>query len=346
MSPRGRKLLGVGLAALFGALSVSAAPREALAQDAVEAAALLRFQRARELFTAERWEPALAEFRAALGLVSSPNTRLYIARCLHNLHRNAEALLEYQRAGAEAADRAAREPRYQNTRDTAREEAAVLEPLLGRLVLHLGNPPQGLEVRLGDRVVPPVLFGVPAPVDVGELEVRASAPGYLAFQRRVTVTSGATTELQVTLSPDPAAQREELSRARSGQPPRMVEVQTGGALRWVGVAVGGAGLVGGAVLLGVFGSQASARFNELRTACPAGCPDMESRIAEGERAQTIANASLGVGIGLVAVGAVLVAVGGPRTERRPAPAERAAVRVAPWVELGGATRAAGLAGSF
>src|ERR1700744_5476021 len=41
-----------------------------------------RFVRGKDLLARNRYDDALAEFRASLDIVSSPNTRLEIARCL------------------------------------------------------------------------------------------------------------------------------------------------------------------------------------------------------------------------------------------------------------------------
>ena len=84
-----------------------AAPTPASAQLSAAAEAQLRFSRGRQRFVAHDFAPALEEFRASRSLVNSPNTQLYIARCLRGLGRNAEALGEFQRAAAEAADRIA-----------------------------------------------------------------------------------------------------------------------------------------------------------------------------------------------------------------------------------------------
>jgi hypothetical protein len=99
----------------------------------------------------------------------------------------------------------------------------------------------------------------------------------------------------------------------------MITVREGGGARYAGIAIAAVGAVAGGVLFGVFGSQATARYNELRRDCPTGCPEMETRIADGERAQLIADISLGGGIALVVLGGVLAIVGGPREVQRPAP---------------------------
>ena len=76
-------------------------PSSVDAQLSGQAHAQLRFARGRQLFVGHQYAQALEEFQAARSLVGSPNTQLYIARCLRGLGRNAEALVEFQRAVGE-----------------------------------------------------------------------------------------------------------------------------------------------------------------------------------------------------------------------------------------------------
>jgi hypothetical protein len=334
----------LALVVAAGSAAIVSQPRAAHAQGANEQAAQIRFGRGRELFVARNFEGALTEFRAAVALVPSPNTRLYLARCLHNLNRNAEALIEYQRAGAEAADRAAREPRYGATRDTARSEASQIEPQVGRLVIHVSNAPDGMTVNAGGTEVPSALYDVPSPYDPRAVEVVAQAPGYLPFRTQANVTAGGTAEVTIALQRDPNAARAEVTSSAppaGPPPPRMITVREGGGLRFAGIGIAVVGAVAGGVLFGVFGSQASARYTELRRDCPTGCPEMETRIAEGERAQLIADISLGGGIALLVVGGVLAIVGGPHEVQRPAPNTASARGSRPVFSVWGAPNANG-----
>lgn len=340
--------------ALSGLAATCFCGRVARAQTANDGAAQIRFQRGRELFAAHDYGAALPEFRAAVGLLSSPNTRLYIARCLHGLDRNAEAVIEYQRAGAEAADRATSEPRYATTRDTARAEVAVLEPLLGRLVIHVPNAPAGTIVTAGGTQVPGALYGVPTPSDPHPVEIVANAPGYLPFRARASVSPGATSDVTVVLRPDPAAARVASlsSRVPSSAPPpaRRVSVRQGGSVRLAGLGVAAVGLVAGGVMFGVFGSMATAQYNNLRTSCPTGCPEQETNIAAGERSQLVADLALGAGAALVVIGGVMAIVGGSHDVSRPARDRPNARQPQQWTVWGstasGTGGLAGLAGMF
>jgi hypothetical protein len=96
------------------------APAEATAEQRDQAQD--HFTRAREQYGAGKLEEALASFKASLDVVASPNTRLYVARCLRELGRLAPAYVEYQHT----ADDAKSDARYDKTRAAAIEEQREL----------------------------------------------------------------------------------------------------------------------------------------------------------------------------------------------------------------------------
>ena len=80
-----------------------------------------------------------------------------------------------------------------------------------------------------------------------------------------------------------------------------------------GFVVGGLG-VASLAAFAALGSMASSQYDELLRSCPRpSCtPQRVGEIDDGERLTTMANVALGVGAGAVVVGAVMIAVGGPR----------------------------------
>ena len=227
-------------------LCTAIAPRTASAQVGSEGQAQVRFQHGRQLYAQHDYQNALAEFRGAVSLVGSPNTRLYIARCLHELGRNAEALIEFRRAAAEAADRVASEPRYGVTRDTARSEASAVETRVGAVTVNVADVPEGASVAINGVPVAPAGWGVATPFDPGDAEVTATAPGRVAFRQQVTVHVGETAVVNVELPVDVAAQQaQQASVSPSPAPveqiaptPTTHTVRQGGMLRLAGIPVG------------------------------------------------------------------------------------------------------------
>ncbi len=287
-----------------------------------EAASQVRFTRGRQFFSAGQFEQALGEFRAALELVRSPNIRLNLARTLRQLNRFAEAYNEYMRSAAEASDRASSEARFAATRDTARTEANEILPRIGRLMVSAPNAPPGTTISVGGTGLPAAGWGIAAPYDPRDVEVTATAPGYLAFRQTVTVRATAESSVTVTLRVDPdAARRAAAARAAAARQTANAPVATvptemrwvGGAPRLVGavlMVIGGLGVGGG----GIFGAMAQARYDDLRRRCGGleMCgQEFNGELNSGQTLVTLSNIALFGGGGLLGVGLIMVAVGGP-----------------------------------
>lgn len=330
----------IGAAAVVSALGL--VPRAAHAQtptaattqaegDPVEAQR--RFDHARALFEQNDFANALPEFQSSLGMFRSPNTRLYIGLCLARIGRLGEAHTALSLAAQEAAELAPREARYAGTRDLARRELETLTPRVARLAVQVAAPVTGLRVRVDNAALPETLYGVEQTHTPGEVVVTAEAPGFLPFSQVVRLGARVTSTVAVRLQPDPNAA---VSTTPVGTPVETpgVVVRRGGGGRVAGVVL----TVLGAASLGAFayfGNDASERYEALRDACGnRRCPASRTfQIDEGEQAQTYANVALGVGLGAITVGAILIAVGGARTERVPAAAPpTAALRWRPLID--------------
>src|SRR5262245_23022880 len=123
---------------VLGALT----PHRAQAQDAVYAQQ--RYDKGVTLFGQGQYDAALAEFRGSYQILASPNTHLMIARSLGELGQLVEAFGEYEAVAREAADRAAADPRYALTEETARNELAALRRRLAFVRVLVTNAPAGL----------------------------------------------------------------------------------------------------------------------------------------------------------------------------------------------------------
>lgn len=371
MTARGSGRAWLLALALSGA--ATAAASTAAAQSANEAAAQVRFQRGRELFVANDFNGALTEFRAANQLVGSPNTRLYIARCLRGLGRLGEAYIEFQRAGAEAADRAVNEPRYAASRDAARQEMDVIRPQIGNLTIHAPHAPEGLEVRVAGAVIPTAMMDVAMPTTPGSVEITATAPGRLPFRQEATVRASATTELSVEMRVDPNyvppssgntnnsnsntnTNNQNGGDERPPTPPRLVRVTEGGGARIGGFVVAAVGLGGLGAFIG-FGTMANSRFTSLQSVCGTSgpCPDTaahRANIDEGEMFQTAANIGLIAGGVALVAGTVMIIVGGPKerfvpeSELRPQARRRVSPQWAPVIAPSAGGASAGVVGVF
>ena len=311
----------LALALLTGATGALAQSQEAIAQT--------RFGKGRELFLAQKYDAALAEFRAATELFESPNTRLYIARCERELGHYTAAYVEFQRAGTEAADRAKADPRYAVTRDSAKQEGAALESKLGHVTVLAPGAPQGATFAVNGTPLVSAGLGYAAPIDPGRVLVTAQAPGYLAFKRAIDVAAGEGVEITVKLEVDPNAKKVEPGTTTTTtdtppatpptttttttppiETPPVVSEKVGGGVRVVGFVIGGLGLAGVGTF-GVLAGLAQSKFDSLKSECGGPCDaSYESKIHSGETLQLAANVTLGVGLGAVLMGTIMVAAGG------------------------------------
>ncbi len=264
----------------------------ASAQDVVFLAQQ-RYDAGLTAYEAGRVDEALEHFRASFGMVHSPNTRLMVARCLRNLERFAEALMEYELTAREAEDRARTEARFGATRDAALEEGAEVEPRVGRVRLSIAERPDGLVIRIGSREIPVEALEVAIPVDPGSVSVQASAPGHRAAERSIEVRAGATEQVELALEPEAIASTPEPSAA----PPSSAPASSIAAWTSTGLFLAASGV---AVALGV---AAQSRYDGLASQCGgAPCPsDLAGAIAEGRSFEA------GFYVGLAVAGAAAVA---------------------------------------
>ena len=282
---------------VFAALVGLCVPAVASAQDNT-AFAQQRFTRGTTLYDARDFPHALEEFRASVELYGSPNTRLYLGRCLRELGRLDEAVPEFERAMREAGDRAQLDPRYAQTRDVAQVELLQVEPRVGRLTLTIPGVPDGASIRVNERTVPVAALGIAIPVMPGPVTITIEAAGFEAEQRASEVAAGREVTIGVVLRA--RAQAGGFTEVSSLRRPveRVRPTTPAGGLRrslaWIGVGVGVVGFAGFAG----FYVLASGRYDDLGARCAAGgCSSItESDVAGGRTYQGLTNVSLGVGI--------------------------------------------------
>lgn len=267
----------LGLLALVPA-QASAQPSTAIAQQ--------RFRQGQTSYDAGRYAGALEHFRASLESSDSPNARLYVARCLRQLGRLSEAVLEYEWTVQVATERARQLSRYAATEQAARKELAELEPRIARLTLRLETPPPGTEVFLQGIQLTRAAFGIPLPVMPGPVSIVVQAPGHERLERQVTLSAGEAHVEPLNLVAMPA-----FSAAPPALPaPTRWERKAG----WISAGVGAAGLA----TFGACSWLADKRFDSLLEQCGGGpCPsELQSSVQGGRRLQRAAHVSLGVGL--------------------------------------------------
>lgn len=261
------------------------------------------FVKGSELFKAKKFSLAIEQFKLSYATVPSPNSHLYIARCLAAMGETRLAWLEFEKVSEEAAARAATEPKYAPTRDSANVERDELGAKLGLLTVDVMRPDPAATLRIGSWDVPRERWGRPYPVEPGTYEARLESPGRPVVRTTVSLAPGSrrAVALDGGVAVGPIAQGP-VKPASSGS--KLSPLRIGG------IAAAGVGVVG-MVMFAVSGAMSQGTYSDLKTKCggdTGGCKglDVSADISKGQTQQAIANAGLIVGIVGVAAGATMI----------------------------------------
>ncbi|HWO25240.1 MAG TPA: hypothetical protein VNO30_41155 [Kofleriaceae bacterium] len=289
--------------ALVLALALAAA-RPAAAEDRVAKADALFAEGVK--LRDSNLELACAKFGQSLQLnPQAIGVLLNVAMCDEKQGRTASAVRRYKETRERAIEMSF--PEYQKAAD---QKLAALEPEVPRLTIRFEQPPAPqTKVVIDDQVVPLAALEA-VPLDPGERVIVISAPGRIAFQRRITLASRERRDLVV-----PALQRP-TSRRTIGK---------------LTVAGGGVALATGVVL----GLVARGRYKDAEAGCAPGDPPLcvKQDYDAIQSARQLGN--IGTLVGGAGIAAALV--GGYLWLLTPKPsAEHHRVSVVPRVGQGGA----------
>jgi hypothetical protein len=286
-------------ACLLVLLWIVAAPTVAAAQS-VEAdrdAARALAEAALGLYSEGDYAGALDRFRAAERIVHAPPHALYIARCLANLGKLIEARATYRELRAEEPPTDA-PAAFREAWLKAERELAAVERRVVRLRIELSPSPASARVSIDGRSLAPPELADDIALDPGPHHIAARAEGYRDAERDVTLAEGSRETVTLTLAPLAGPDAESSDGASDGQSV---------ALPAVVIALGGAGLVVGAVT----GGLAIDKQNELADACPqkTGCSAENKQIEDDGRALGTASTVAFIAGGVIAgAGIVWLAV--------------------------------------
>jgi hypothetical protein len=336
-----RRFVPAALLAL--ALAAPSAARAQSRDDVARADAL--FNAAKALTDAGQYADACAKFAESKRLAPGLGVTLYLADCYERIGRTASAWTEFRSAEGLARERNDRRA------DVARARAQALEPRLQRLTVVVAPTvsQDGLQVLRDGIPVAREEWGLAVPVDPGDHAVVVSSPGHApkTFTAKTSAESPSATVRVEGLDdggpavtppvPLPSAAQPPPSTATTGLPEvpptgTVVPEDKNATRRWIGLGVGGLGLVG--VGIGsVFGIVAKQKFDQSNQAqcnastdkcLPPGFPMRK----DAESAATASDVSFAIGGALVAAGLVLYV-----TAPKPQPA--AGVVVTPAAVAGG-----------
>lgn len=279
-----------------------AQPAAAAPDEAATKKATALFLKGSEFFKVNRYALALEQFRQSYATVPSPNSRLYIARCLAALGEHREAHREFSKVIVEVDARGPGDQKYAPTRETARVEREELNPKVAIVTITPPAAKLDLTVRVGGEIIPPVQWNTPIAVTPGLVPVDIQIGNQAAAAQSLTLAAGE--KRTIVLDASPAVQAAS-GKGQGAEPPR--ETKGGGSLmRPVAYAAGGVGVVG-MVMFAVAGSMSKSTYSKLESQCgQAPCPStLSGDISKGKTQQTVANVGLGLGLVGLAAGTTM-----------------------------------------
>lgn len=311
---------GLAAAVLLASLAVqspvlaqtttASGPTETEEKDEYRAVARRMAEEAAALYQEGKYDEARDLFRRAYALHAAPTLALWEARSLQQLGRLVEAEERYavvQRHQIQPEDPTV----FREAVAEAREEFVRLRERIPTLTITLqGTSPTavGVQVLIDERPIKPALVGYPTPVDPGTHTVRLLLNGKEQDRASVTLQERSRTPIELSViaaRPAQAAKRVAMPIPRD----RAVEDRgpsTRRAVGWIGVGVGGAGLVTGAVA----GLLALDRYQKLEDDCDPGtgvCPASSTDDLNAFRAlRTVSTVGYVVGAVGVPAGMILV----------------------------------------
>ncbi len=304
--PRSRWFL-IGLAVAVALAVVG--PRRATAQSA---AAEVLFQAGKQLAAEGRLEEACAKFDASDRVEASVGTELNAADCHERVGQLATAWAMFLRA----AGNAGRAGNDGDREAEARRRATALESRLAYLTISVPDSSRvdGLLIERNGEVVDPALWNTGVPVDPGEYEIVGQAPGRDPWSSHVSVAHEAD-KLSVEVPrfkplADLVAQPDHGPGVVAPLPVPGTVVAAGRAtpgtftiLRKVSIGAAAVG-VGGIVAAVVFGRDARDLQRQADARCPgATCGDQHALDVNDSAQQAALKSNLGLGVGVVALGA-------------------------------------------
>jgi hypothetical protein len=285
-----------------------AAPTEDAAKKATA-----YFMKGSDFLKAKKLTLALEQFKLSYAAVPSPNSHLYIARCLAAMGDVRAAYAEFDKVIDEATERGKTEDKYLPTRDTAKTERDELRSKVALVTITVVHATPATTVRLGDTEVPREQWDKPFAVAPGAVEARISTGDKPGTSQSATLTAGQTQTLTLDGAAAPTAVATSNDSAPTSKP-------RSSALRPAAIVAGTVG-VAGFVMFAVAGSMSQSTYDSLQKDCGLSpCPASRAGdISSGKTQQTLANVGLVVGAVGVAAGATLFVLSLKKSKSAPAP---------------------------
>jgi len=213
------------------------------------------FNEAKKLIADGRWADACPKLEESQKLDPGIGTEFNLANCYEHTGRSASAWATFLNVAGDA--KAASQPAREKV---ARDRAAALEGKLAKLVITVrASDASTLKVTRDALEVGRGQWGTPLPIDTGEHQIVASAPGKKTWEKTVRVpVDGVSVQVEIpALQDDPGAAPMPVGPSRPGEngavaaapvtdtgPSAAPNEHPGRTQRTVGAVVGAVGIVG------------------------------------------------------------------------------------------------------
>jgi hypothetical protein len=343
-----RSLRTLSLAFALTGLMISPAAAETSEEEenARHEAARVAGEAGLKLYSATRWQEAFEAFQRAESAFHAPTLVLYMAHCQRMRGKLIDARTLYQQVVSEALGPGAPN-QFLTAQLLARGELDRIRRRISGVVLTIkGASADRVRITV-DGAPLPTSTGTPQDLDPGEHTLTATAPGAAPIQRTITLTEGATTELELAFQAPsgPTANTDAIqpldpsrpsTASGSPLPSSSTELQSPhpsvfqGIPRsaWVAFSVGAAGIGVGTVTGVVALNQAS----DIKAICAPlrRCPASErARVDTAGRTADASTIGLLLGGAGVATGVVLWLVLPPGGAAHPGEASPVSLDVGP-----------------
>jgi hypothetical protein len=356
------------------ATTMTAASAPSWAQsDENRAAARAIGQQGVQAMQEKRWADAVDLFTRAESLVPAPTFELYLARAYAQQGKLVKAQEAYTRLTREKLPQDAPRPFVDAQADATRELAA-LKPRLASVTIQVtGGPASGTSVTMDGQAVPAALVGVAHPVDPGQHQMQATAPGLDSGVVTATLEEGASKTVTLALhagtaavpagapapapppTPTSASTAPESTLPGATSAPAEPDSHPSGTPTTRYLGFGSLGLAAVGVGLGVYFAMTShQKESDSSALCPGGtCTASSAQQASSLHSQinslnsdastfgALSVTSFVVGGAAAAAGVALLVLSG-RRGGAPAATTTGAIEITPWAGPG----SAGISGRF
>lgn len=258
------------------------------------------------LYQQSDFEGAYDRFNRAYQLVQKPNVGIWAARSLVRAGRWVEASERYLELERLTLPAGSPPDQLQAVQDAAKERRELLGKLPSLKIIVEGEDPSAVFVSINGQLVKPALIGVRQPVNPGKLLVKG-VRGEQVVEQTVELSEAQSRDVKLSFAAVAQPLAAPAQTTTTTSPPAIATRDDGSTQRllgFIGLGVGGAALVTGAV----FGGLAASDKSDLDGACPnrqCGPAQHDQNDAYGTK-KTISSIGLIGGAVLAGAGAVLL----------------------------------------